>query len=358
MNWDWDKLSEKKRRQNSGGGGPEPARPDWDSVGEKLEKFKNFKFPFGKTIIALVLVAWLVSGFYIVNPGEVGVVLRFGEYHRTTTEGPHLHYPFPIESVMTPNVEQVRRVAVGVRGTITPGQDESSMLTGDENIVNVEFVVQYKIKDAKNYLFNVAGPDDTVKSASETAMREVIGYSMIDAALTDGKFEIQNETRDLLQGILDSYQAGLQVIAVKLQDVTPPREVVDAFKDVASAREDRERFINEAEAYRNDIIPTARGRAAEMVNQALAFKESEIRKATGEAERFLSVLAEYQKAEDVTRRRLYLEAMEEVYSNPSLEKIIMGQENMERVLPLLPLGQGLGSFTAPQPQGQTQGGQQ
>lgn len=364
MNWDWDKLSEKKRRQASGGsgggggGGPEPTRPDWDRVGEKLEKFKNFKFPFGKAIIALVIVAWLVSGFYIVNPGEVGVVLRFGEYHRTTSEGPHIHYPFPVESVMTPNVEQIRRVAVGASGTVTSGQDESSMLTGDENIVSVEFVVQYKIKDAKNYLFNVAGPDATVKSASETAMREVIGYNKIDAALTDGKFEIQIETRDLLQGILDSYEAGIQVVAVKLQDVTPPREVVDAFKDVASAREDRVRFINESEAYRNDIIPKARGRAAEMVNQAMAYKESEIRQATGEAERFLSVLSEYKKAEEVTRKRFYLETMEEIYSNPSLEKIILSKEGMERVLPLLPLGQGSGSFTTPQAQGQTQGGQQ
>jgi membrane protease subunit HflK len=365
MNWDWDKLSERKRRQagggGGGGGGPEPSGPDWDKVGERLDKFKNFKFPFGKAIIALVVIAWLVSGFYIVNPGEVGVVLRFGEYNRSTGEGPHIHYPFPIESVLTPNVEQIRRVVVGVPGAGAAGQEESSMLTGDENIVSAEFVVQYKIKDAKNYLFNVAGPDATVKSASETAMREVIGYNKIDAALTDGKFEIQNQTRDLLQQILDSYEAGLQVIAVKLQDVTPPSEVVDAFKDVASAREDRIRFINEAEAYRNDILPKARGRAAEMVNQAQAYKESEIRRAKGEAERFLSVLTEYKKAEEVTRTRLYIETMEEIYSNPSLEKIILSQENMDRVLPLLPLSPGSGSLMRPQTQpqqGQTTGGQQ
>lgn len=364
MNWDWDKLSEKKRRQTGGGssgGGPEPTRPEWD-ISDKLEHFRNFKFPFGKVIIVLVVLAWLVSGFYIVQPGEVGVVLRFGEYNRTTGEGPHLHYPFPIETVMTPNVEQIRRVVVGVPGAGTAGQDESSMLTGDENIVNVEFVVQYKIKDAENYLFNVAGPDATVKSASETAMREVIGFSKIDAALTDGKFKIQNDTRDLLQEILNRYQTGLQVVAVKLQDVTPPREVVDAFKDVASAREDRVRFINEAEAYRNDITPKARGRAAEMVNQADAYKQTQIRESKGEAQRFLSVLTEYKKAEDITRTRLYLETMENIYSNPNTEKIIVTKENMERVLPLLPLGSGNSGFpkgqTQPSTQNQMQGGQQ
>jgi modulator of FtsH protease HflK len=356
MNWDWDKLQERKRSQGRGsspgggdsGGGPQ--KPDFDQIAESLKRFRNRNFPAGKLVVGIIIVLWLLSGIYIVEPAEVGVVLRFGEYNRTTESGPHYHFPYPIESVQTPKVTEVRRVEIGFRsmdrsGSIRQAQmrlvpEESLMLTGDENIVDVQFIVQYRIKDPEDFLFNVNDQHGTVKNASEAAMREVIGDNKIDTVLTGGKAEIQNETRDLLQEILDRYTAGILVTAVQLQDVHPPKEVVDAFKDVASAREDKVRFINEADAYRNDLIPRARGLAAQNVNQALAYKESKIRQAKGDADRFLAVLKEYNKAKDITRTRLYLETMESIYSNPNLEKIILGENVAERILPLLPLNPG------------------
>ncbi len=342
MNWDWDKLNEQKKRHGGGGsgggggGGGDFKGPDWDQFGNQFNRLRSLKFPLGKVLIGAVVVAWLLSGFYRIEPGFVGVITRFGEYIRTEEqEGLDYHWPYPIERAYTLKVTEVRRVSVGgVNGDAT---DEAAMLTGDENVVNVEFIVQYEIRDAKNFLFNVAGQHATVRAAAEAAMREVIGYNRIDAALTDGKLEIQNQTQALLQAILDRYDAGVHVRAVKLQDVHPPKEVVEAFKDVASAREDRIRFINEAEAYRNDIIPKARGAAAELVNAAQAYKESRVRQARGEAERFEDIYEAYIQAEDITRKRLYLETMEEILSQPGMEKIILPEGGVREPLPLLPL---------------------
>jgi membrane protease subunit HflK len=350
MNWDWDKLQQNRR--GSGGGGEMP-RPNFDNWGQNLQKFKNFKFPAGKLAIGLVVLLWLASGIYIVEPAEVGVVMRFGAYHRMTEPGPHYHFPFPIESVETPKVAQIRRLEIGFRSLGRESQfqsgqfrlvpEEALMLTGDENIVDVQFIVQYQIRDPKDYLFNVHEQAATVKNAAEAAMREVIGDNKIDTALTGGKMEIQTQTQDLLQEILDRYAAGLRVVAVQLQDVHPPKEVVDAFKDVASAREDRSRIINEAEAYRNDILPKARGRAAEIVNEAQAYEEKRVRQAKGDSNRFLAVLREYEKAEEVTRERLFLEAMESIFSNPDLEKVIISETAKSQVLPYLPLDRMKGS---------------
>jgi membrane protease subunit HflK len=346
MNWDWDKLQEKRKRQ-SGYEPPGKKPPDFDSFGRYLEKFKNYNFPMGKLVIGLVIVVWLISGFYTVQPAEEGVVLRFGAFNRITEPGLHYHWPFPLETVETPNVDVVRRVEVGFRsvgggGETQSGQvrivpEESLMLTGDENIVNVQFIVQYRIKDPKAFLFNVAGQADTVKSAAEAAMREVIGYNKIDAALTTDKLQIQNDTRDLLQTILDDYSSGMLVTAVQMQDVHPPKEVVDAFKDVASAREDRSRLINEADAYRNDLLPRTRGKAAQIVNQAQAYNATVVRQAMGNSDRFLALLEEYNKAKDVTRERLFIEAMERIFSNPNLEKVILSGEALEQAVPYLPL---------------------
>jgi membrane protease subunit HflK len=347
MSWDWEKLQEKRRRQTGGGGGPQGPKPPEFDFGQGFEKLKNFRFPAWKLIIPILIVGWALTGIYIVDPDEVGVVKRFGAYHRMTEAGPHYHWPYPIESAATPKVTQIRRVEVGMRSLNRNAQDrttdyravpeESLMLTGDENIVDVQFIVQYMINNPVDYLFRVADQHQSVKNAAEAAMREVVGYNRIDAILTTDKSIIQNEARDLMQGILDRYQAGVRIVAVNLQDVHPPQEVVDAFKDVASAREDRSRIINEAEAYRNDILPKARGDAAVMVNQAEAYKESEIRKSKGEADRFLSVLTEYNKAEDVTRERLYLETMEKILSNKHLHKIILSEEAMDSAVPFLPL---------------------
>ncbi|CAK7002399.1 MAG: Modulator of FtsH protease HflK [Desulfovibrio sp.] len=347
MNWDWEKLQEKRSRQPGAkkppqqqGNTPPPKFPDFG------EKFKNFKFSFpaGKFLILIALVLWGVSGFFIVAPEEEGVILRFGEYNRSVGAGPHLRLPFPIESHLKPKVTQVQRFEIGFRsGATRSGQvqlmpAEASMLTSDENVVMVQFIVQYRIKDAVKFLFKLAGQHETVKSAAEAAMRETIGKSKIDAALTEGKVAIQNATLELLQEILDSYDAGIEVRVVQMQDVHAPQEVMTAFRDVASAREDKVRKTNEAEAYRNKFIPEAQGVAERMINEAEAYKESVIRKAQGESQRFLAVLAEYNKAKDVTKKRMYIEAMESILAEPSMEKIILPKSTGDRTLPVLPLG--------------------
>lgn len=346
MNWDWDKL-QKQQQGRQGGGKP----PNFDDFQQQFDKFKHFKLPGWKLILPLIVILWIASGFYIVEPDEVGVVKQFGQFNRITTAGPNYHIPYPVESVLTPKVTQIRRVEFGFRsagrsrvqqfqqGVSREVPEEALMLTGDENIVSVQFIVQYMIKDAKNYLFNVYDPAKTIVHAGEAAMREVIGNGKIDDALTTGKMEIQIETRDLMQHILDMYESGINIVAVQMQNVHPPEQVVDAFKDVASAREDKSRFINEAEAYERDILPKARGEASRIINAAQAYKQTKVRKAEGDASRFTAILAEYNKAKDITRQRLYLEAMESILSNPEMEKLIMADDALKQTVPYLPLGQ-------------------
>jgi len=350
MNWDWEKLQEKRQRQSGHGpnwGGTPPEGNDSDPIGDGLKKLRGINFPAGKLVLGLVVLLWLASGIYIVQPDEEGVVLQFGKYVATTGPGPHYHLPYPVETVYKPKVSQIRRIEVGFRSTgkassFQQGQSrtvkaESLMLTGDENIVDVQFIVQYRISNAVDYLFNVTQQAVTVKSAAEAAMREVIGHNQIDNALTEGKLKIQNDCRQLLQDILNRYKAGIQIVAVQMQDVHPPKEVVDAFKDVASAREDRSRIINEAEAYSNDILPKARGAAAEIVNKAQAYKESTVSKAQGDASRFLAILAEYNQAKSITRKRMYLEAMENVFSGSGVNKVIVPNKGVAPTIPFLPL---------------------
>ncbi len=372
MNWDWDKLQEKRQRQarptpppsggdggDSGGGGNNNRQPpiNFKQFPDNPLKGK-FNAPSGKgvwVLVGVLLGVWLLSGIFIVNPDEEGVVLRFGKYVRTVGPGPHYHLPIPFETVYKPKVTQVLRGEVGFRSvgqerTFQQGQvrtvpEEASMLTGDENIVNVQFSVQYKISDPVEYLFNVMDQAAVVRNAAEAAMREVIGKSMIDSAITDGKIKIQSDATELLQNILNRYAIGVQIIAVQLQDVHPPQEVIDAFKDVASAREDKSRIINEAEAYRNELLPVARGHGAELENQAQAYRETRIQNAQGETQRFLAILAEYEKAQDVTQKRLYFEAMEDILSNAT-DKIIIPEGTADRVLPFLPLEQGVSNKNA------------
>jgi len=296
-----------------------------------------------------IVVLWLLTGIFVVGPAERGVVKRFGEFSRETGPGLHYHMPYPIESVITLNVDQVRRIEIGFRsaarerdfqqGQTRSVEHESLMLTGDENIVDVQFSVQYQVADAKSYIFNVVGPDDTVKSAAEAAMREVIGKNKIDAALTTDKQRIMNQTRELMQQILDMYNTGILLVNLQMQNVHPPNEVIDAFKDVVSAREDRDRLKNEAEAYRRDILPRAGGRAEAMVREAEAFKAMQVLGAEGDASRFKAVADEYKKAKDVTRTRLYLETMERVLQNPDTEKLILSDDALSKSVPYLPLGQ-------------------
>ena len=304
------------------------------SVPEKLLTLGIFP------IVGIALIFWLFTGVYTVGPDEVGVVQRFGKYIRVVQSGLNYHMPFPIETVKTPKVTEVKRIEIGFR-TIGKNQyrtveRESLMLTGDENIVDAELIVQYKIKEPINYLFNFIGPELTMREASEASLRTVVGRHNIDEALTSGKLMIQEETKELLQSILDKYETGIQVVAVQLQDVSPPKQVIDSFKDVASAKEDKNRMINEAEGYRNNVIPKARGEAQSMILEAEGFRESRISRAEGDVAKFKAILKEYSKAKDVTRKRLYLEAMEEIL--PGLEKYIVPSGEDGNLLNLLNLG--------------------
>jgi membrane protease subunit HflK len=269
-------------------------------------------------IAAVVFVVWLASGIYIVEPAEQGVVLRFGAYSDTTTSGPHWHLPYPIESVEVVDVEQIRNVEIGYR--TTGGRtgstilSESLMLTQDENIVDLKIAVQYRIKDAADYLFNVRSPDLTLRQMTESAVRETVGTSKMDFVLTEGRSAIAAGTEELLQSMLDSHETGLMITSVNMQDVQPPEQVQAAFADVVKAREDEVRQKNEAEAYANDIVPKARGAAFRLVQEAEAYKSQITAKADGETSRFLQVMKEYEKAPAITKERLYLDTMESVYS--------------------------------------------
>lgn len=334
---DWDKFQKRRKGRGPFDGIPSLRIPKFNLPG--------FKMPRLPLLIAILGLIWLATGIYIVAPDEKGVVLRFGKWVATTDPGPHYHLPTPIETVLKPKVTEVKRIEVGFR-TIDQGPParysdvpaESLMLTGDENIIDIDIIVQYRILDPGKFLFNIRDPHVTVRVASEAALREVIGANTIDEALTVGKFAIQENTKRLLQQILDSYESGLQIVAVQLQDVHPPDQVREAFRDVASAKEDKIRLINEAEGYRNAILPETRGRAAQIINNAEAYMEEKILKAKGDADRFTSVLAEYKKAKAITRTRLYLETMEEIL--PGMDKFILGGDSGRSVLPILPLGKG------------------
>ena len=276
-------------------------------------------------IAGIALVLWLLTGIYIVGPDEVGVVQTFGKYSRAAQSGLNYHFPYPIETVSTPKVTEVKRIEIGFR-TVGNKQyqtveRESLMLTGDENIVDAEMIVQYRIKDPVAYTFNFIEPELTVREASEASLRTVVGRHNIDEALTSGKFMIQEETKELVQSILDKYNTGILVVAVQLQDVSPPEQVIAAFKDVASAKEDKNRMVNQAEGYRNDVIPKARGEAQARIREAEGYKQARIARAEGDVAKFSAILKEYRKAKGVTETRMYLETVEEVLQNK--EKIIV-----------------------------------
>jgi len=310
-------------------------------VGDQEIEIPEFNFKLTPFIIGIVIL-WLLTGVYLVGPDEVGVIRTFGAYSRVTQSGLNWKFPSPIESVNTPKVTEVKRIEIGFR-TLKNGQyrtveKESLMLTGDENIVDAEMIVQYKIKEPVDYLFKIVAPELTVREAAEASLRTVVGRNKIDETLTTGKFTIQEETKTQLQSILDKYQSGIHVVAVQLQDVSPPKEVIGAFKDVASAKEDKNRMINQAEGYRNDIIPKARGEGEAMIRDAEGFRESRIKRAEGDAVKFATILKEYQKAKSITEKRLYLETMEKVL--PDIEKIIIPDKNSGNLLNLLNLNPG------------------
>ncbi len=296
-----------------------------------------------KPILLLVLVVLFIwKGFYIVAPDEQGVVLRFGEVVRISGPGPHLKIPM-IEDVLLPKVTKLHRIELGFRtlrgGTTQTVPEEALMVTGDENIVAIQLIIQFRIKDAQDFLFKVEGIGETIKDGAEASIRQTIGESKIDEALTVGKARIQQETQDLLQGILDEYESGVQITAVQLQDVNPPQAVEAAFKDVASAKEDKEKLINDSQGYRNDIMPKAKGQAAQLINEAQAYSEARVRRAEGEADRFLKTLKEYKQSEEIIRKRIYIETMETVLSG-DIQKVIIDKQIGANMLPHLPLAQG------------------
>ncbi len=311
-----------------------------------LNWISNFiKKPGMVPLLAVLIVgAWLATGFFIVSPGEQGIIRQFGEKVRVASAGLNWRMPWPVETADIVNVEQVRRIEVGFGmsgrentafSRRTGGRSDAMMLTGDENMVEAQIIVQYKVSDPVKYLFRLYDPDGTLFTATEVALRSAVGRSTIDDVLTVGRQKVQEETREFLQRLMDAYESGLMITEVRLQVVDPPDQVKDAFHEVVRAREDRERLINEAKGYQEDIIPRARGEAQKMLRGAEAFKEERVLKAQGDATRFKALLGEYQKAKEVTWNRLQIETLERIY--PAANKVIVDPQAGANVLPLLPL---------------------
>ena len=345
-----------------GGGG---APPELDELIARVQNFfRSFLPPRfggrrtmgrgggrGVALLVLAVVAiWLASGFYRVQPDELGVVLRFGAFSRTAPPGLNYHIPWPVETVLRPQVTRINRVEIGYRSSnpdITraePVRDASSldvlqeslMLTGDENIIDIDFAVFWRIRDAAAFLFNTRHPEETVKSASESVMREVIGRTPIQFALTQGRAQIETDVMKGVQYILDQYGTGVEISQVQLQKVDPPAAAIDSFRDVQRAYTDADRMRNEAQAYANDIVPRARGDAARIVAEADAGRQAAIAEATGQSQRFLSVLKAYDAAKDVTLQRLYIETMQDVLSRTPT---VVVDDALKGVVPFLPLTQ-------------------
>ena len=351
MAWNDPQWGNKDNRKNSG-------PPDLDELWKRLNERLNGLFggkggggndggdgfsagglPGGGKLVGLLIGAlvlvWAASGFYIVNTGERGVVLRFGKYVETTEPGPRWHLPWPVEAREIVNVDQVRTVEIGYRSSVkSKVLKESLMLTDDENIIDLQFAVQYILKDPKEFLFVNRSPDDTVLQVAETAMREIVGKNKMDFVLYEGRADIAARAKVLMQQILDRYKTGISISQVTLQNIQPPEQVQDAFDDAVKAGQDRERLKNEAEAYFNDVVPRARGVASRLKEEAEGYKLSVIANAEGEASRFAQIFTEYQKAPQVTRQRLYLDTMQTVMNNTS--KILVDQKGGNSLL-YLPL---------------------
>jgi len=343
-------LNDPQWGKRGNGGGP----PDLDEIWRNMNRRMNElfgrraedregngsgsggrKLPVGGGVLLalLVFIVWFASGFYIVDEGRRGVVTRFGKYTETTQPGPRMHLPFPIESVEVIDFSQVKTIEIGYRNTTrNKKDDEATMLTDDENIIDVMFAVQYNLKSAEDYVFNNRRPDQIVAFVAESAIREVVGRSKMDFALYEGRQKIANDTQALMQQMLDNYRTGVFVQNVTLQQVLPPDKVQAAFDDAQKAGQDRERLKNEGEAYANDVVPRARGMAARLLQEANGYNTEVVQRAEGDAARFRSILVEYQKAPGVTRDRLYIDMMTSVLGNTS--KVLIDQKNGGNLLSL------------------------
>ncbi|WP_428087068.1 FtsH protease activity modulator HflK [Candidatus Thioglobus sp.] len=329
--------------------------PDLDDV---IKDFKNkFNGMFGakksgdslapaapkgsiKFVVIIAVLVWMLSGIYIIDPAEKGVVLRLGAFQEETSQGPHWHLPFPFESVTKVNVEQIRTAEIGYRNVSQGSRgfggnvsSESIMLTKDENMIDAKFAIQYKINDVQAYLFNVASPDLTLRQISESAIRQVVGQNTMDYILTEGRINIADNIKERSQELLDLYQTGLIITTVNMQDAQPPEQVQASFSDAVKAREDKQRIINEAQTYSNGILPKARGLAARMLEESRAYKSEVVSKSEGESARFSQILAEYEKAPIVTRERLYRETMENVLASTS-KVVVDSKANSMMYLPI------------------------
>jgi modulator of FtsH protease HflK len=354
-------------------GGPGGQIPDLDQLIARLQAYVRsmlggggprgrFTGGRGLALIAIgVIAVWLASGIYRVQADEQGVVLRFGAFNRAALPGLNYHLPWPIESVETPAVTRINRIEIGYRsppaGRIDAASqatrnvlEESLMLTGDENIIDIDFSVFWRINSAVDYLFNIRTPPAVVKAVAESSMREVIGRVPIQPALTELRAQIETDVLRQTQEILNNYKAGVEITQVQLQKVDPPSEVVESFVDVQRANTDAERLRNEAEGYRNDIVPRARGDAARIIAEGQGSRQASIARATGETQRFLSVLAAYQTARDVTLQRMYVETMQDILTHsPSL----VVDDKLKGLVPFLPLN--LPNPTPPKPAAPTPG---
>ena len=312
---------------------------DLGNVGDLFRRLAPHRKSLAIGIVGVVLALWLASGIYQVQPGEDGVIRTFGRYTATTSPGLHYHLPWPVQMVTIVDVETIRRAEIGFRtladGTKSDVVDEALMLTMDENIVQVELLVQYRVGDSRAFIFNVQDPENILLTTAEVALRSTVGNMTIDAVITEERARVQDETRTFLKRLLEEYGSGIQVTDVRLQVADPPEEVRDAFQEVVRARADKERLINEAQAYANDVVPRARGDKQQQIENASAFKDQQVLLATGDAERFLSVLGEYRLAPEVTRERMHIEALEAILARVELILLDVGAGN--QVLPILPL---------------------
>jgi len=357
---DLDELWRKFNQRLSGlfggkGGAPSPTGGNFSGGGNLLG-----------IVVGFVALLWLASGFYIVDTGQRGVVLRFGKYVETTDPGPRWHLPWPIEARETVNVDQVRTVEVGYRNTVrNKALKESLMLTDDENIIDLQFAVQYILKDPKEFLFVNRDPEDAVLQVAETAMREIVGKNKMDFVLYEGRAEIAVRAKKEMQEILDRYKTGISISQVTLQNIQPPEEVQAAFDDAVKAGQDRERLKNEAQAYANNVIPSAQGVAARLTQEAEGYRLAVMANAEGEASRFSQIYTEYSKAPQVTRQRMYLDTMQTVMNNTS--KVLVDQKGGNNLLylpldklqqlvnqPLTGASEVLNSATSPTPLGSSE----
>jgi len=349
MAWNDPQWGNKDNRKNSG---PPDLDELWRRVNQRLNSMFGGKgsgggdgfsppagLPGGGNLVGLLIgvlvLVWVASGFYIVDTGQRGMVLRFGKYVETTEPGPRWHLPWPIESREIVNVDQVRTVEIGYRNNVkSKVLKESLMLTDDENIIDLQFAVQYILKDPVEFLFVNRSPEDSALQIAETAMREIVGKNKMDFVLYEGRAEIAARAKQLMQDIHDRHKTGISISQVTLQNIQPPEQVQAAFDDAVKAGQDRERLKNEAEAYSNDVVPRARGLASRLKEEAEGYKQSVIANAEGEASRFSQIFAEYQKAPQVTRQRIYLDTMQTVMNNTS--KILVDQKGGNSLL-YLPL---------------------